>query len=131
MCAPRHPAAGAQDPNYAPQTSDPYVTWRNPFVYFSSLTIGTDCAQNDVDLSHLRTDLKKVSTTANFSYIAPDLCDDGSDQPCTPGAPAGLARGNAFLKTVEEPPEHVKFVFIRDLVGEVRRKPRKDRIPIP
>ena len=95
----RHPSAGA-DPNQTPQTTDPYVTWRNPFVYFASLTSGTECAQNDVGLGQLSTDLKTASTTPNFSYIAPDPCNDGSDQPCTAGAPAGLAQADTFLKSV-------------------------------
>lgn len=96
----RHPAAGAADPNQASQPTDPYVTWRNPFAYFDSLTTGTECSQDDVGLGQLATDLKSVSTTPNFAYIAPDPCDDGSDQPCTPGAPAGLAQSDAFLKSV-------------------------------
>lgn len=96
----RHPAPGATDANSTPQTGDPYVTWSNPFVYFASITASPLCAKSDVDLSSLATDLKQSATTPNVSYIAPDPCDNGSDQPCAPGQPAGLAASDAFLKTV-------------------------------
>ena len=96
----RFPTPGAADPNQAVTPTDPYVTYLNPFVYYGGLTTGTDCTQNDVGLSKLATDLKQVKTTANFSYIAPDACNNGSDTPCMPGAPAGLAQSDAFLKTV-------------------------------
>ena len=96
----RSPDAGAQDPNQVATTTDPYVTYFNPFMYFAALTTGTQCTQDDVGLDHLAKDLKQEKTTANFSYIAPDACDNGSDTPCTPGAPAGLAQSDTFLKTV-------------------------------
>jgi hypothetical protein len=96
----RAPAQGAPDPNQVATATDPYVTYLNPFVYFAGLTTGTQCTQDDVGLGKLATDLKQEKTTANLSYIAPDACDNGSDTPCTPGAPAGLARSDAFLKQV-------------------------------
>ena len=96
----RAPDPGAPDLNQLATTTDPYVTYLNPFVYFTALTTGTQCAQDDVGLGRLAKDLKQEKTTPNLSYIAPDACDDGSDTPCTPGAPAGLAQSDAFLKTV-------------------------------
>ena len=33
----RFPAHGA-DPDHLPRPGDPYVTWRNPFVYFHSVS---------------------------------------------------------------------------------------------
>ncbi|MEI4884419.1 hypothetical protein, partial [Klebsiella pneumoniae] len=74
-----------------PTTKDPYVTWQNPFVYFESDLKGSACKKDDVGLKQLATDLKSTSTTPNFSYIAPDPCDNGSDQPCTAKAKSGLA----------------------------------------
>lgn len=96
----RHPTLGASDPSNAPTAGDAYVTWRNPFVYFSSLTGGPQCAQDDVGLPQLTTDLKAASTTPSLAYIAPDPCDDGSPTPCVPGAPAGPAPAEAFLRKV-------------------------------
>ena len=36
-------------------------------------------------------------TTPAFSWISPNLCDDGQDAPCVTGAPGGLAQAGAFL----------------------------------
>jgi hypothetical protein len=50
----------------------------------------------------LATDLRSLATTPNFSWITPDLCDDGHDYPCKSGAsPASSALGDvdAFLRT--------------------------------
>ncbi|MFZ0042182.1 MAG: alkaline phosphatase family protein [Solirubrobacteraceae bacterium] len=95
----RHPTVGTSDPNQTPQPGDPYVTWRDPFVYFHSVIDASACQHDVVDLSQLSTDLTNTSTTPNFSYIVPNLCDDGSDQPCTPGATAGVASADSFLRT--------------------------------
>ena len=37
----------------------------------------------------LATDLASVATTPNFSFITPNLCDDGHDYPCTNTTGAG------------------------------------------
>ncbi|HZE06274.1 MAG TPA: alkaline phosphatase family protein [Solirubrobacteraceae bacterium] len=96
----RHPVIGSADPNQAPQTGDPYVTWRNPFVYFRSVIDNAMCRHDDVDLTQLSTDLVSVKTTPNLSYIIPGPCDDGSGQPCVPGAASGVAAAVSFLRTV-------------------------------
>ena len=86
----RHAALGAADPNSVPQPGDPYVTWRNPFVYFQSLTQDTTCATTDVSLSQLSTDLKSAAQTPSLAYIVPSVCDDGSETVCPAGsAPTG------------------------------------------
>jgi phosphatidylinositol-3-phosphatase len=95
----RHPALGHSDSATAQSVRDAYVTWRNPFVYFDSLTNGSVCRDDDVDLSQLGKDLKSAGTTPNFSYIAPDPCDDGSDQPCAPNAKSGLGPADDFLRS--------------------------------
>jgi len=104
----RHPALGASDPNSSPSAGDPYVTYRNPFVYFTSLSAA--CPSSDVDLSQLTTDLKSESTTPSLSYIVPGQCDDGSEQSCVPGQPADPttadAATEAFLRTVVPEIEH-------------------------
>ncbi|MHB1570508.1 MAG: alkaline phosphatase family protein, partial [Solirubrobacteraceae bacterium] len=96
----RHPPIGKFDTNQIPQLTDPYTTWRNPFVYFHSVIDAKTCASDDVDLTQLSSDLKSASTTPNLSYIAPDACDDGNPQPCSPGASAGIAPMDKFLRTV-------------------------------
>jgi hypothetical protein len=96
----RHPALGASDPSNAPSPADAYVTWRNPFAYFHSLIDGSECAQDDVGLGQLASDLKVASTTPTLAYVVPGRCNDGSGTPCAPGQPAGLQAAEAFLRRV-------------------------------
>ena len=95
----RHPGLGEADPAQAPRPGDPYETWRNPFVYFHAIAESPECAERDVGLEQLSTDLKKEARTPSFSYIVPDACHDGSETPCEPGAPAGLAAAQPWLET--------------------------------
>lgn len=74
-----------------------YSSRLNPFTHFHSLLDLGDCATNDVPLTELEKDLKKVTTTANYSYISPDLCDAGFAGQCPAGAPEGAAAADAFL----------------------------------
>jgi hypothetical protein len=96
----RHPEPGAPDPDQAPTSGAPYLTFRNPFVYFHSLLDGGACASNDVDLGRLQSDLTTPTSTPSLSWIVPSACDDGSSSPCTPGAPAGLSPADSFLEEV-------------------------------
>jgi phosphatidylinositol-3-phosphatase len=96
----RHPALGGADPNAAPLPGDAFQTWRNPFVYFAGLTESPECAERDVGLDQLATDLKKAEDTPAFSYVVPNACHDGGDTPCAPEQPAGLAASQPFLETV-------------------------------
>jgi len=96
----RHPALGGHDEAGAPRAGDAYETWRNPFVYFHSLVDGPECAERDVGLEQLEADLKVEKKTPSLSYIVPDACHDGSEQPCEPGQPAGLAAAEPFLEKV-------------------------------
>ncbi|HWX75493.1 MAG TPA: alkaline phosphatase family protein, partial [Solirubrobacteraceae bacterium] len=94
-----HPVLGQSDPSAGPSTPA-YATWRNPVVYFHSLSDARACQQNDVGLSKLAADLASPKRTPSLSYIAPDRCHDGDANPCAPGAPAGLAASDPFLKRV-------------------------------
>ena len=95
----RHPRNGAHDSGL-PSARDPYVTWRNPFLYFQSLVALGSCSKTNVPLTQLATDLKSESTTPTLAYIVADSCDDGSDTPCAPHAKVGPAAADAFLKSV-------------------------------
>jgi hypothetical protein len=92
------PNLGAPTGRY-PTAAQPYAIWRNPFLFFSSVT-STRCPKNNASLSQLAVDLKKASTTPSFSYIVADTCDDGSDVPCAANARAGMGPADAFLKKV-------------------------------
>ncbi len=49
----------------------------------------------------LATDLTKIATTPTFSFITPNLCNDGHDYPCTnqPSGASALADIDTFLET--------------------------------
>jgi hypothetical protein len=96
----RHPEPGAPDPDQEPAPGDPYLTYRNPFVYFHSLLDGGACASDDVDFARLQSDLASTANTPNLSWIVPSACDDGASAPCSSGGPAGLAPADDFLKEV-------------------------------
>ena len=97
-----HPGLGQADPTSAqpPPAGHIYATYRNPFVYFHSVTDSPACATDDVGLRQLGSDLSEPKRTPSFSYIVPDLCHDGSSIPCAPGAPAGPAAADGFLQKV-------------------------------
>ena len=95
-----HPAVGAQDMTQTAEAQDMYATRHNPFVYFHSIIDDTTlCDTHVVNLDALPQDLAATSSTANYSFITPDLCDDGHDAPCANGQPGGLTSANTFLKT--------------------------------
>ena len=106
-----HPTVGAKtDATTTAVVGDGYTTRHNPFLYFHSIIDNTTACNKDVvplgsttgampagtpaGVTGLVTDLKSASTTPNFSFITPNLCDDGHDYPCTntTGGAKGAAR---------------------------------------
>ena len=104
------------DPSAPPTTatSDKYATKHNPFVYFASTTglthtdgnsQGTQityntlafCDANDVPLTQLYTDLATPAGLPNYSFITPNLCDDGHDVCGSSNPDNGLAQADTFL----------------------------------
>jgi hypothetical protein len=73
---------GVQDDTQSATAKDQYAARHNPFVYFHSLLDTGLCKSNVVPLTRLTNDLKQVSTTKRFSFITPNLCDDGHDTNC-------------------------------------------------
>jgi hypothetical protein len=94
----RHPALWTQDTTQNARLGDQYAARHNPFVYFHSLLDSGACNANDVPLDRLPTDLASASTTPNYVFITPNLCNDGHDSPCVDGSPGGLVSADAFLK---------------------------------
>ncbi|HVU47514.1 MAG TPA: alkaline phosphatase family protein [Terracidiphilus sp.] len=88
----------AEAPSAAVPQSDMYATRHDPFMYFHSVIDLPACKTNVVNLNQLKTDLRSVATTPNFSFITPNLCDDGHDSPCANGEPGGLKSINVFLE---------------------------------
>ncbi|MDO8187478.1 alkaline phosphatase family protein [Conexibacter sp. JD483] len=95
----RHPASNAADDTVSGRPGDSYATRLNPFVYYHSLLDLGDCDANDGPLERLGDDLRGAKTTANLSWIAPNLCNSGSESPCADGSAGGLAAADAFLAT--------------------------------
>ncbi len=95
----RHPAANSQDDTQQAEAGDQYAARHNPFVYFKSITGSARCKGDVVGLRYLQTDLAKVSTTRNLTYITPNLCNDAHDSPCVDGRPGGLVSADRWLHT--------------------------------
>jgi hypothetical protein len=93
-----HPPLGSADANQTPTAADPAVTWRDPFLYFHTVIDNPACSANLVGVNQLAPDLASASTTPALAYIVPDRCHDGSQEPCAPGAPAGLVAAEGFLR---------------------------------
>lgn len=103
-----HPALNTTDGTQAAQAAtsgglpaDQYATRHNPFMYFHSIIDSPDCATNVVNLNKLSDDLKSIDTTRNFTFITPNLCNDGHDggsSTCVNGDPGGLVSADAFLQ---------------------------------
>jgi hypothetical protein len=71
----------------------------NPFMYFKTIAASPNCAFEMYGLKALDADLDAARSPA-FSMVIPNRCHNGSNTPCSPGAPAGLATSDAFLQTV-------------------------------
>lgn len=94
-----HPALGKPDETLIATATDKYAAKHNPFVYFH--TIIDDQARCDthvVNLDALPKDLQSVATTPNYTFITPNLCNDGHDPLCVDGGPGGFPAIDAFLR---------------------------------
>jgi phosphatidylinositol-3-phosphatase len=100
-------------------TIDQYANRHNPFIYFHSVTdskqlcdhdvvpLGTETTASDGTVTyhgHLAQDLAHTWSTPRFSFITPNLCDDGHDATCAGfndagGATGGLVGADDFLRT--------------------------------
>jgi len=103
-----HPAINQPDGTEGAESGDGYATRHDPFVYFDSIigrpgycdahvvalgsATGTMPASALPGETGLATDLKKASTTPAFSFITPNLCNDGHDYPCV-NQPSGSSAG--------------------------------------
>jgi hypothetical protein len=112
-----HPALNSQDGTQSAEAGDGYATRHDPFVYFHSVIDNRPyCDAHVVALGSpsgampaaalagetgLATDLRRASTTPAFSFITPNLCNDGHDYPCTnqPSGASAAADIDGFLST--------------------------------
>jgi hypothetical protein len=112
-----HPAVGSTDETQKASAGDGYATRHDPFVYFHSvIDEQAYCDRHVVALGSptgampaaalrgetgLATDLSAASKTPRFSFITPNLCNDGHDFPCSSQASgaSALADIDSFLET--------------------------------
>ncbi|HEY1739339.1 MAG TPA: alkaline phosphatase family protein [Acidimicrobiia bacterium] len=107
-----NPAVGGADSAFVATAADQYATRHNPFVYFHTLinkpaTGNSKCTNNVFPFTRFAADVSKSTYAPAFTFITPNLCDDGHDKPCkgpgsegaNPGA-GGLVSANAFLAKV-------------------------------
>ena len=112
-----HPRVNSPDATEVAVSGDGYATRHDPFVYFHSIIDNVDyCDSHVVALGDtntkmpasslpgetgLATDLRSISTTANYSFITPNLCEDGHDFPCVnqPSGQSAYADYDSFLET--------------------------------
>jgi phosphatidylinositol-3-phosphatase len=86
--------AGTSDHTQGATAKDQYAARHNPFVYFHTLLDTGLCKQHVVPLTALKSDLKQISTTPRFTFITPNLCNDGHDTNCAgPDATGSKAGG--------------------------------------
>ena len=98
--APYSPTSLAPDSYQGDSTTGAknYADRHNPFIYFPDV-IGNQsrCAAHQRPFADLARDLKKNSLPA-FSFITPDTCNDGHDNPCAGRKVGGLVTADAWLK---------------------------------
>jgi hypothetical protein len=113
-----HAPIGGVDNSNSAAANDQYATRHNGFVYFHStiddaakcdervvplgtVTVGPD--GHDTFSGHLAQDFSKKQTTPLFSFITPNLCNDGHDATCAGtnvegGKAGGLVGADLWLK---------------------------------
>ncbi|MGK2877291.1 MAG: alkaline phosphatase family protein [Solirubrobacterales bacterium] len=95
----RQPAAGGPDPDHQTDAGNAYASWSNPFMYFKGIAANQACQFQIGSMKTFEADVTGGRSPA-FSMLIPNRCHDGSDNPCAPGAPAGLTGSDEFLRTV-------------------------------
>jgi phosphatidylinositol-3-phosphatase len=94
-----HPGLNTHDETQTASEEDQYAARHNPFVYFHSIIDDNYyCEQHVVPLTRLPADLSQAQKTPSLSFITPDLCHDGHDEPCANGEPGGLVSADAWLR---------------------------------
>ena len=95
-----HVRLGATEITNLASRGDQYAAKHNPFVYFHSIIDDqARCDRHVVNLERLPQDLASAATTANYTFITPNLCSDGHDAQCIDGHIGGLAAIDRFLRT--------------------------------
>jgi len=93
-----HPDTWAVDRTHHAERADQYAARHDGFAFFRSVTGNRAfCDAHILSFRPLLADLARARTTPAFSFIVPNLCEDGHDSPCATGARGGLAQADGFL----------------------------------
>jgi hypothetical protein len=93
-----HPATGRIDGTQNAEKADQFSARHQGFMYFRSVTGNAAyCAAHVLSLRPLAGDLSAAARTPAFSWISPNMCNDGHDAPCVTGAKGGLPQIDTFL----------------------------------
>jgi phosphatidylinositol-3-phosphatase len=72
--------------------SYPYAQKHDPFIYFNDIrTNASRCQSHVVPYSQMSSDLRSTSTTPNYAFITPNMCDDMHD--------CDVATGDSWLSS--------------------------------
>jgi phosphatidylinositol-3-phosphatase len=94
-----HPVVGKPDHTEGATAADHYASRHEGFMYFESVISNRAfCDAHILSFQPLLKDLSTASSTPNFSWLSPNLCNDGHDAPCADGDPGGLTQINGFLQ---------------------------------
>jgi phospholipase C len=94
-----HSPPGSDERTGRASVGDKYAAKHDPFVYFHGIIDDQSrCDAHVVNLDKLPTDLRSVETTPNYSFITPNLCNDGHDARCIDGNLGGFQAIEAFLQ---------------------------------
>jgi phospholipase C len=94
-----HVPPGAEERTSRATVNDKYAAKHDPFVYFHSIIDDQSrCDAHVVTLDKLPVDLRSVETTPHYSFITPNLCNDGHDAKCVDGGLGGFQAIDAFLQ---------------------------------
>jgi hypothetical protein len=93
-----HPGTFGIDHTQNAEKADQFSARHDGFMFFRSVTANAAyCAAHVLSLRPLAADLSAAAKTPAFSWISPNMCDDGHDAPCVTGAPGGLTQIDKFL----------------------------------
>ena len=88
-----HPATWAIDHTQKAANGDQYAARHDGFTFFRSVTGNQAyCDAHILSFRPLPGDLARAGTTPAFSWISPNLCDDGPTRPASPAPRAGWRR---------------------------------------
>jgi len=89
----------SQEKSYVSVRGDKYAARHDPFIYFHRIVDDAKrCNSHVVNLDRLPKDLQSIESTPNFTFISPNLCNDGHDAQCVDGKPGGFQAIDSFLQ---------------------------------